>query len=67
MALSTSGTGVVLHYTPTCSSWLNQVERWFARIERDCIVRGIFTSTTELRRKLLPYIKVHNETCPPFG
>ena len=57
---------VTMHYTPTYSSWLNQVERWFARIERDCIARGIFTSTTDLRRKLLHNIKLHNQTCQPF-
>ena len=57
---------VTMHYTPTYSSWLNQVESWFARIERDCIARGIFTSTTDLRRKLLQYIKLHNQTCQPF-
>ena len=33
-----------LHYTPTYSSWLNKVENWFAKIERDVIARGIFTS-----------------------
>lgn len=57
---------VTMHYTPTYSSWLNQVESWFARIERDCIARGIFTSTTDLTRKLLRYITLHNETCQPF-
>jgi transposase len=57
---------VTIHYTPTYSSWLNQVELWFAKIERDCIARGIFTSTTDLRRKLLQYIKLHNATCQPF-
>lgn len=57
---------VTMHYTPTYSSWLNQVESWFARIERDCIARGIFTSTTDLKRKLLHYIKRHNQTCQPF-
>lgn len=57
---------VTMHYTPTYSSWLNQVESWFARIERDCIARGIFTSTTDLKRKLLQYIKLHNQTCQPF-
>ncbi|MFN2397912.1 MAG: IS630 family transposase, partial [Gemmatimonadaceae bacterium] len=36
---------VHVHYTPTYSSWLNQVELWFAKIERDCIARGIFTSS----------------------
>ena len=57
---------VTMHYTPTYSSWLNQVELWFAKIERDCIARGIFTSTTDLRRKLMQYIRLHNKTCRPF-
>ena len=57
---------VTMHYTPTYSSWLNQVEAWFGRIERDCIARGIFTSTQDLRRKLLQYITLHNKTCQPF-
>jgi transposase len=56
---------VTIHYTPTYSSWLNQVELWFAKIERDCIARGIFTSTTDLRRKLMQYIRAHNKTCRP--
>ena len=57
---------VTLHYTPTYSSWLNQVELWFAKIERDCIARGIFTSTTDLRRRLMHYIRTYNKTCRPF-
>ena len=57
---------VTMHYTPTYSSWLNQVEGWFARIERDCIARGIFTSTRELKKKLLQNIKLHIQTCQPF-
>lgn len=57
---------VTIHYTPTYSSWLNQVELWFAKIERDCIARGIFSSTMDLRKKLLQYIKLHNATCQPF-
>lgn len=57
---------VTLHYTPTYSSWLNQVELWFPKIERDCIARGIFTSTGDLRRKLMQYIRAHNKTCRPF-
>jgi transposase len=57
---------VHLHYTPTYSSWLNQVELWFAKIERECIARGIFTSTTDLRRKLMHYIRTHNKHCHPF-
>jgi transposase len=57
---------VAMHYTPTYSSWLNQIERWFAKIERDCLARGIFTSTADLRRKLMQYIRAHNKTCRPF-
>ena len=57
---------VTIHYTPTYSSWLNQVELWFAKIERECIARGIFTSIADLRRKLMQYIRLHNKTCRPF-
>jgi transposase len=57
---------VTIHYTPTYSSWLNQVELWFAKIERDMIARGIFTSTADLRRKLMQYIRAHNKTCQPI-
>src|SRR4029077_5743839 len=38
---------VRIHFTPTYSSWLNQVEIWFSKIQRDVIARGIFTSTTD--------------------
>ena len=39
-----SASKVHLHFTPTYSSWLNQVELWFGKIERDVIARGVFTS-----------------------
>ncbi len=42
---------VHLHFTPTYSSWLNQVELWFGRIERDVIGRGVFTSLADLNKK----------------
>ena len=57
---------VHLHYTPTYSSWLNQVELWFSKIERDVIARGIFTSVTDLRKKLMRYIKQYNKTPKPI-
>ena len=44
---------VHIHYTPTYSSWLNQVENWFARIQRDVITRGVFTSIKDLDKKLM--------------
>src|SRR5215471_11846035 len=46
-----------LHYTPTYSSWLNQVELWFSKIERDVIARGVFTSVKDLRTKIMKYIR----------
>jgi transposase len=55
-----------LHFTPTHASWLNQVELWFLKIERDAIARGVFTSLTDLRRKLMRYIKQYNKTATPF-
>lgn len=57
---------VHLHYTPTYSSWLNQVEIWFAKIERDVIARGVFTSKADLKRKLMRFIAKHNETAKPI-
>src|ERR1700752_587041 len=52
---------VHLHFTPTYSSWLNQVELWFAKIEGDVIARGVFTSVPDLRRKLMHYIRHYNK------
>jgi len=52
---------VHLHFTPTYSSWLNQVELWFAKIERDVIARGVFSSVPDLKRKLMRYIRRYNE------
>src|ERR1700681_852012 len=57
---------VHLHYTPTYSSWLNQVENWFARIERDVIARGVFTSVNDLARKLMRYIRHYNFAPKPI-
>jgi transposase len=57
---------VHLHFTPTYSSWLNQVELWFAKIERDVIARGIFTSVKDLARKLRRYIAHYNRRAKPF-
>jgi transposase len=56
---------VHLHFTPTYSSWLNQVELWFAKIERDVIARGIFTSVKDLASKLMRYIRYYNQTPKP--
>ncbi len=50
-----------LHFTPTYSSWLNQVELWFGKVSRDVIARGVFSSVADLRRKLMRYIRAYNK------
>ena len=57
---------VRIHFTPTYSSWLNQVEIWFAKIQRQVIARGIFSSVEDLRRKILRYIRHYNTTATPI-
>ena len=52
---------VQLHFTPTYSSWLKQVELWLGRIECDVIARGVFTSVTDLRKKFMRYIRRYNK------
>lgn len=57
---------VRFHFTPTYSSWLNQIEIWFGKIQRDVIDRGIFTSVADLARKLRKYIKAYARSAKPF-
>jgi transposase len=57
---------VRIHYTPTYSSWLNQIEIWFSKIQRDIIARGIFTSVDDLHRKIMRYIRSYNQTATPI-
>lgn len=56
---------VHFHFTPTYSSWLNQVELWFGKIQRHVITRGIFTSVSDLNRKLMRYIRHYNKNPQP--
>lgn len=53
---------IKFHYTPTYSSWLNQVELWFSKIERDLIYRGVFTSKKDLSKKIMKYIREYNKS-----
>jgi len=55
-----------LHFTPTSSSWLNLVERWFAEITRKRIRRGCFKSLKDLIQAIEDYIKVNNANPKPF-
>ena len=57
---------VRIHFTPTYSSWLNQVELWFSKIERDLLARGIFTSVPDLARKIRRYIRRYNTAPKPI-
>jgi len=57
---------VKMHHTPTYSSWLNQVELWFSKIERDVIARGVFKSVPDLKRKLMRYIRHYNKNPKVF-
>jgi len=57
---------VQLHFTPTYSSWLNQVEIWLGLITRDCIRRGVLKSTPDLTNKIMAYIRLYNRHAQPF-
>src|SRR3954452_19946014 len=57
---------VRIHFTPTYSSWLNQVELWFAKIERDVLARGIFTSVSDLAARIRNYTRHYNKAAKPI-
>ncbi len=55
-----------LHFTPTSSSWLNLVDRWFAEITRKRLRRGAFRSVRELERAIYRYLQENNTHPRPF-
>lgn len=55
-----------LHFTPTSSSWLNQVERWFAALTEKQIRRGAHRSTRALEQAIYDFIDVSNQNPKPF-
>jgi transposase len=55
-----------LHFTPTSSSWLNLVERWFGEITRKRIRRGVFKSVPELINAIDDFIRINNQNPKPF-
>lgn len=55
-----------VHYTPTYSSWLNQVERWFGLISQGAILRGSFTSTKQLVECIESFVTNYNRNARPF-
>ena len=56
----------VLHFIPTSSSWLNQVERWFGELTQKAIRRGAFVSIPELEKAIEEFLKAWNENPRPF-
>ena len=54
------------HFTPTSSSWLNQVERWFGLITDRMIRRGTFRSVQELERAIYRWLATWNDSPKPF-
>src|SRR6266702_4772779 len=58
---------IVFHYTPKHASWLNQVELWLSILVRKLLRRGNFTSTDDLRTKVLDFIAYFNRAmAKPF-
>lgn len=54
------------HFTPTYSSWLNLVERFFGLLTEHALKRGSFTSVPALRAAIYEYVEAHNEDGKPF-
>lgn len=57
---------VHFHYTPTYSSWLNQVEAWFSILSRQALRGASFTSARQLREAIDRFVTAYNQTAHPF-
>jgi transposase len=55
-----------MHFVPTSSSWLNQVERWFAELTTKLLQRGVHTSVQTLEADIRNWIKIWNDNPHPF-
>jgi len=55
-----------LHFTPTSSSWLNQVERWFRDLTEKNLRRGIFGSVPDLIASIETYLEANNDDPKPY-
>ncbi len=59
---------IKIHYTPTYSSWLNQIEIWFSILTKDVLKGGVWKSSKQLTDQLMEYIKTYNKTrAKPFN
>jgi transposase len=58
---------ITLHFTPTYSSWLNQVEIWFNILTKDVVKGGIWQSSEQLANQIIEYMDTYNKTrAKPF-
>jgi len=57
---------VHLHYTPTYSSWLNQVECWFSILSRQALRGASFTSPQDVREAINKFVAAYNQKAAPF-
>ncbi len=56
-----------LHFTPTSSSWLNLIERWFAELTNKRLRRGAFASVADLVAAIEEFLEAHNKDPKPFA
>jgi transposase len=55
-----------VHFTPTGSSWINQVERWFSYLTTQLLQRGVHKNVQALEKDIRAWIKLWNEDPRPF-
>ncbi len=56
-----------LHFTPTSSSWLNLIERWFGKLTDKAIRRGVFHSVPDLVAAIETHLNANNQDPQPFS
>jgi DDE superfamily endonuclease len=64
--LSDASHRIQVVYTPTHTSWLNQIEMWFSILTRRALKRASFPSLEALRERILAFIEYYNQTAKPF-
>ncbi len=55
-----------VHFTPTSTSWINQVERWFAELTRKKLKRGVHVCVKDLEADIMKFVECHNEKPKPY-
>src|SRR5690349_5653277 len=58
---------VLFHFTPTRSSWLNQIETWFSILQGQSLNGASFTAVEQLQEHIDAFIAAYNETAAPFA